>query len=76
MPQPDQTNNPKKQIAMIHIAGGVVTGVSHPPRGSFIWFTDPQTGSTLAMYAADVVSVEAVQAHIARNREKFKPKVF
>jgi hypothetical protein len=39
-------------------------------RGAMFWFTDPQTGSTLAMFENDMTA-ESIAKHIADSRQGF-----
>lgn len=54
-------------IAAVESAGVTILAVRH----GLIWFTDPQTRSTLALNIGETITRESVRAHLARSRAKF-----
>lgn len=67
---------PECLMNSIAVGGGLYLGITTGPAGeALVWFTDPQTESTLMMPATAIRSAEDVRQHMEESRAKFKPEV-
>lgn len=61
----------ENEIAIVKRAGGLNPSCTLAPSGILVWWTDPISHTTLAMYAHEINSVEDVWAHMVDSRAKF-----
>lgn len=56
---------------IIEAVGATYLGTQDTPRGQLVYFQDPETHSTLAMYRHAIVTVKDVQKHLDNSRAGF-----
>lgn len=68
----NQTAVQRTAVQCVQGAGGLYIGQSNGARNELlVWFTDPETHSTLMMPAAEIRCAEDVGRHIAESRARF-----
>jgi hypothetical protein len=71
IPVPATTEN---EVELVRLAGGLnVTSsmISEVDQRIMVWWRDPHTNTTLAMWAHDIKTVDDVRRHIEESRSKF-----
>lgn len=62
------------EINIVRDAGGINAAATETRGGIFVWFTDPQTGTTLGMFAHDIHEIGDIKRHMDASREIFRRK--